>query len=176
MTGANVTCVGVAAFPSLDALERLVAEIGDLQSKLLLLAGNGGKTRLLRALGQRLNTAPFNVGANLAHRLAATPTSERGFSTYELLREITNSARGDAPLLLDNLEVLFEPSLRISPLDLLKRLAHTRRVVAVWPGESRDDRLVYASIEHRDHRNYNRDGVVVFETSPSLLATQRSRA
>lgn len=171
MTGSNATSVGAAALTSLDALERLVAEIGDLQSKLLLLAGNGGKTRLLRALAQRLNTAPFNVGANLAHRLAATPSSERGFSTYELLRAITDSASADAPLLLDNLEVLFEPSLKISPLDLIKRLAHSRRVVAVWPGEMRGDRLAYASIEHPDHRNYNRDGVVVFETAQSQLAT-----
>ncbi|MGV2488523.1 UNVERIFIED_CONTAM: BREX-3 system P-loop-containing protein BrxF, partial [Bacillus mycoides] len=36
----------------LDRLERLVGEIGDLQSKLILLVGNGGKTRLLRTLAQ----------------------------------------------------------------------------------------------------------------------------
>ena len=36
--------------PALDRLERLVAEVGDLQSKLILLAGNGGKTKLLRSL------------------------------------------------------------------------------------------------------------------------------
>jgi len=127
--------------------------------------GNGGKTWLLRALAQRLSAAPFNLGATLGQRLATTPASERGFSTNELLREITDSANGDAPLLLDNLEVLFEPSLKINPLDLIKRLAHSRRVVAVWPGEMRDDRLLYASIGHPEYRDYSRDGVVVFETA-----------
>jgi hypothetical protein len=148
---------------SVPTLERLVGEVGDLQSKLILLVGSGGKTRLLCALGERLNVAPFNVGVKLGHRLAATPVSERGFSINELLREITDSARGDAPLLLDNLEVLFEPSLKINPLDIIKRLAHSRRVVAVWPGEMRDDRLVYANMGHPEYRDYPRDGIVIFE-------------
>ena len=155
----------VASFPALDKLERLVGEVGDLQSKLILLVGNGGKTRLLHALARRLSAAPFNLGVKLGHRLATTPVSERGFSTNELLREITGNASGDAPLLLDNLEVLFEPSLKINPLDLIKRLAHSRRVVAVWPGEMRNDRLLYASIGHPEYRDYSRDGVVVFETA-----------
>jgi hypothetical protein len=165
MTSIFASSAGIANYLALDKLERLVGEIGDLQSKLILLVGNGGKTRLLRALGERLDAAPFNVGVKLGHRLAATPVSERGFSTNELLREITDSARGDAPLLLDNLEVLFEPSLKINPLDFIKRLAHLRRVVAVWPGEMRDDRLVYANMGHPEHRDYPRDGIVVLETA-----------
>ncbi|MDR3298635.1 MAG: BREX-3 system P-loop-containing protein BrxF [Candidatus Accumulibacter sp.] len=169
MTSATSTVI--ASFPTLDKLERLVGEIGDLQSKLILLAGNGGKTRLLHALAQRLNATAFNVGAKLGHRLAATPVAERAFSANELLREITDSARGDAPLLLDNLEVLFEPSLKINPLDLIKRLAHSRRVVAVWPGEMRDDHLLYASMGHPEYRDYTCDGVVVFETAQSQQET-----
>ena len=163
---------GIPSNPVLDRLERLVGEIGDLQSKLILLVGTGGKTRLLHALAQRLNVAPFNLGVKLGHRLAATPVSERGFSANELLREITDGARDDAPLMLDNLEVLFEPSLKINPLDLIKRLAHSRRVVAVWPGEMRDDRLVYASMGHPEYRDYSRDGVVVFETAQGQQGTR----
>ena len=158
--------------PALDRLERLVAEVGDLQSKLILLAGNGGKTKLLRSLGERLQSLPVNVGVKLGQRLAATPVFERGFSANELLRDITVSARSNAPLLLDNLEVLFEPSLKINPLDLIKRLAHSRRVVAVWPGEMRDDRLVYASMGHPEPRDYTRDGVVVFETAQGQQGTR----
>ena len=69
--------------------------------------------------------------------------------------------------MLDNLEVLFEPSLKINPLDLIKRLAHARSVVAVWPGELRDDRLVYARLGHPEYRDYTRDGIVVLETVQS---------
>ena len=172
MTSIPASPAGISNSPLLDALGRLVDEIGTLQSKLILLVGNSDKTKLLHALAQRFDTVPFNLGVKLGHRLAATPASERGFSMTELLREVTSSVHGDAPLLLDNLEVLFEPSLKINPLDLIKRLAHARRVVAVWPGEVRDDRLVYASMGHPEHRDYSREGIVVFETAQGQQGTR----
>ena len=149
----------------LAELERLIGEIGDLNSKLVLLVGAGrsGKTKLLRDLGAKLNIEPLNVGLELGRRLAATPNNKRGFSAGELLREIADKERTDAPLLLDNLELLFEKNLQINPLDLVKRLAHSKRVVAVWPGELRGDRLIYADMSHPEHRDYSRDGVVVLE-------------
>ena len=149
----------------LAKLERLIGEIGDLNSKLILLVGpsRSGKTQLLRQLSAKLNIEPLNVGMELGRRLAATPNSKRGFSAGELLREIADRERTEDPLVLDNLELLFEPSLQINPLDLVRRLAHSKRVVAIWPGELRGDRLVYADMNHPEHRDYSRDGVVVFE-------------
>ena len=149
----------------LAKLERLIGEIGDLNSKLVLLVGadRSGKTKLLRELGAKLNIEPLNVGLELGRRLAATPNKKRGFSAGELLREIADKERTDDPLLLDNLELLFEKGLQINPLDLVKRLAHSKRVVAVWPGELRGDRLIYADMSHPEHRDYSRDGVVVLE-------------
>ena len=146
-------------------LERLIGEIGDLNSKLVLLVGasRSGKTKLLRELGTKLSIEPLNVGLELGRRLAATPINKRGFSAGELLREIADKERTDDPLLLDNLELLFEKGLQINPLDLVKRLAHSKRVVAVWPGELRSDRLIYADMSHPEHRDYSRDGVVVLE-------------
>ena len=44
----------------LSALERLIGEINSLQSKLILLVGSGGKTRLLRALAQAELLALFS--------------------------------------------------------------------------------------------------------------------
>jgi hypothetical protein len=146
-------------------LEQLIGEIGDLNSKLILLVGPSrrGKTQLLRQLGAKLNVEPLNVGLELGRRLASTPTNTRGFSAGELLREISDNVRTKDPLLLDNLELLFEPSLHLNPLDLVRRLAHSKRVVAVWPGELCGDRLVYADMSHPEHRDYSRDGVVVLE-------------
>lgn len=146
-------------------LEKLIREVSDLNSKLILLVGpsRSGKTQLLRHLSVKLNIEPLNVGLELGRLLAATPNNKRGFSTGELLREIADRDRNQDPLLLDNLELLFEPSLHVNPLDLVRRLAHSKRVVAVWPGELRGDRLVYADMSHPEHRDYSRDGAVVFE-------------
>lgn len=146
-------------------LEQLIGEIGDLNSKLILLVGpsGSGKTQLLRQLGAKLGIEPLNVGLELGRRLAATPNNKRGFSAGELLREIADKERTEDPLLLDNLELLFEPGLQINPLDIVRRLAHSKRIVAVWPGELRGDRLVYAAMSHPEHCDCSRDGVVVLE-------------
>jgi hypothetical protein len=149
----------------LARLEQWIEDARDLNSKLILLVGpsRSGKTQLLRQLSAKLNIEPLNVGMELGRRLAATPNNKRGFSAGELLREIADKERTEHPLLLDNLELLFEPGLQINPLDLVRRLAHSKRVVAVWPGELRGDRLVYADMSHPEHRDYSRDGVVVLE-------------
>jgi len=149
----------------LSKLYRRLDDVISLNSKLILLVGpsRSGKTQLLRQLSAKLNIEPLNVGLELGRRLAATPNNKRGFSAGELLREIADKERTEDPLLLDNLELLFEPSLQINPLDLVRRLAHYKRVVAVWPGELRGDRLVYADMSHPEHRDYSREGLVVIE-------------
>lgn len=149
----------------LQQLVQAVNDVQDLNSKLILLTGpsRSGKTQLLRQLAIKLDSEPVNVGLVLGRRLAATPNSKRGFSAGELLREIAEKERTQDPLLLDNLELLFEPSLQISPLDLVKRLAHSKRVVAVWPGELHGGRLVYADMNHPEHKDYSAEGVVLFE-------------
>jgi hypothetical protein len=150
---------------ALTRLETLVREIGGMHNKLVLLVGaaRSGKTKLLREVGNRLQIEPTNVGIELGRRLAATPNNRRGFSVGELLREIAGQSDGEVPLLLDNLEVLFERTLQINPLELVKLMAHSQRVVAAWPGELRGDRLIYADNGHPEHRDYSRDGVVVLE-------------
>lgn len=147
----------------LEKLERLIDEIGDLNSKLILLVGPSGKTKLLRELGDKVQIEPLNVGQELGRRLSAMPHNRRGFSASELIREIADHQQASNLLLLDNLELLFDKSLKINPLDMVKRVAHSKRVVAVWPGELRDNRLVYADVTHPEHYDYSCEGVVVLE-------------
>ena len=149
----------------IEKLERLVDEVGALQSKLVLLIGppNAGKTALLHSLAKSKGVTPLNVGAELGGRLAGMPQRQRHLQTTTLLRELADQhARGDL-LLLDNIE----RSLQLDPLDLLKRHAHAKRVVAVWPGELQGDartgRLTYADMGHPEHQDYSLAGVVPFE-------------
>ena len=153
----------------IERLERLVDELGALHSKLVLLIGppNTRKSALLHSLAKIKGIEPLNVGAELGRRLAATPQRQRHLQTTAILRELADQhATGDL-LLLDNLELLFDRSLHLDPLDLLKRHAHARRVVAVWPGELQGDartgRLIYADMGHPEHQDYSLAGVVTFE-------------
>ena len=149
----------------IEQLDQLVDEIGALHSKLLIIVGSsqGGKTALLKALALKRDATPLNVSAELAGRLAALSPKQRHLQAVSILRELADQhAKGDL-LLMDNLEVLFDKSLQLDPLDLLKRHAHSRRVVAIWPGEVHDSRLTYANMGHPEHQDYALDGVVPFE-------------
>ena len=57
-------------------------------------------------------------------------------------------AVADRPLLLDRIEILFEPSLRIGALDCLVQVARRVRLCAAWPGRLVDGRLRYAEHYH----------------------------
>lgn len=152
----------------LAQLEQLVDEIAALHSKLILLIGppGSGKTRLLKTFGEKTQTIPLKLGSALGRQLAAIPQKQRHLQAGTLLRELAGQhANGDI-LLIDNIELLFDTSLQLNPMDLLKRNAQTKRVVAVWPGELRGDgntaRLTYADLGHTEQRSYGLDGVVPF--------------
>jgi len=153
----------------LDHLNRLVDEIGALHSKLILLVGRpgSGKTALLAKLADRRGAKVLNLGSALGNRLAMLPSRQRALKVPVLLRELADEhAEGDL-LLVDNIELLFDQTLKLDPLDLLKRHAHVRRVVAVWPGELRGDatagRLSYAEMGHPEYQDYGLDGLVPFD-------------
>lgn len=149
----------------LTRLDRLVDEITALHSKLILLVGphGCGKTTLLADLANRRAVKVMNVGAELGKRLAALPQRQRALQANVAMRDLADEYASGDLLVLDNIELLFDQSLKLDPLDLLKRHAHRRRVVAAWPGELRDGRLSYAEIGHPEYQDYNLDGLVPFE-------------
>ncbi len=155
----------MAASEVLTRLEQLTFAICELQSKLILIIGPPqiGKTPLLLALAKKRGVTPLNIGAELGGRLAGLPQRQRHLQTTTILRELADQhATGDL-LLLYNIELLFDRSLQLDPLDLLKRHAHAKGVVAVWPGELRDSRLTYADMGHPEHQDYGLAGLVTFE-------------
>lgn len=146
-------------------LDRLVDEVGALQSKLILIVGapRTGKSALLQALAKKRDVSVLTIGSELSNRLSVVSQRQRHLQITALLRELADQhALGDL-LLLDNLELLFDRSLQLDPLELLKRHAHVKRVVAVWPGELRDSRLTYAEMGHPEHQDYGLTGLVPFE-------------
>lgn len=149
---------------ALERLDLLVNDMQAVQSKLILLIGlpGAGKTALLRGLAARRGAEILAVGAVLGALLAPLPVKQRGLEANLLLRSLADEYASAEVLLLDNLELLFDQTLRLDPLDLLKRHAHARRVVAVWPGEIRQERLTHAVLGHPEYKEYGVEGFVPF--------------
>jgi hypothetical protein len=148
----------------LDSLEKLISEVSALHSKLILLIGgpHSGKSALLNALGSKRDLTPLRVGSELGNKLAALPQRRRQLQTTSILRELADQHAKDNLLLIDNIELLFDRTLQLDPLDLLKQHARVRRIVAVWPGQMNEGRLTYAATGHPEHQDYAVDGVVPF--------------
>jgi hypothetical protein len=149
----------------MEQLHGLVDDIAGINSKLVLLIGapQSGKSNLLGQLAARRQVRVLGLGAILGRELQAVPSTRRHLQAADLLKGIADRFASQGLLLMDNIELLFDRTLQLSPLDLLKRHAQARRVVAVWPGDLRDDRLSYATTGHPEHQDYGIDGLVPFK-------------
>jgi hypothetical protein len=149
----------------IEKLHGIVQDISGLNSKLVLLIGppRSGKSNLLGELAARRQVRVLSLGATLGRELLAVPSTRRHLQAADLLKDIADDFASHGLLLMDNIELLFDRTLQLSPLDLLKRHAHARRVVAVWPGDLREDRLSYATTGHPEHQDYGIDGLVPFK-------------
>jgi len=149
----------------IEELERTIDELGALHSRLILLVGppQSGKTSILRCLSEQRAVTPLNVGADLGRCLSGLSHSQRALSASGLLRELADRHTSDELLLVDNIELLFDRSLKLDPLTLLKQLSRVRPVVATWPGEQSGGRLKYAEMGHPEYQDYVVDGLTVFQ-------------
>lgn len=100
----------------------------------------------------------INVGLELSKRLLAIDQPDRGKQAPNLLKALVEE--GDPKgVILERLELLFEKSLGLNPLERLRRLAKDRTVVAIWQGKFQDGRLLYAEFGHPEYRSYLPDEI-----------------
>lgn len=144
----------------------IVADARKLNNRVVLVVGGSSSSRAhqLRIAADALGVQVTNLGVAYSRHLVAVPRHRRPLDAGHALRSATTCVASlEQPLFLDRLEVLFERSLRIDPLDALRRLGHARTVVAAWPGACRDGRLIYAAPGHPEHCDYPTAGVMIHE-------------
>lgn len=120
----------------------------------LVVAPSGaGKTALLRTTHEKHGLPYINVNLELSRLLLDLTTRQRALRVAKTLRDIVAGATG-SPVLLDNIEILFDQSLKQDPLRLLKDVARSRTVVASWNGTMDDQGLSYAQPDHPEYQHY----------------------
>lgn len=144
--------------------EKVLAQIGkveELYHRLVVIAApsGSGKTAALQDVAVRLDAPLLNLNLELSRRMLELTERQRALQLPKVLEEVVG--RGRPLVLLDNIEILFDVTLKQDPLRLLQGVSRHRTVVAAWNGTLKDGDLSYATPEHPEYRRYPRRELVV---------------
>ena len=148
--------------PVLVDLEQLLPDVARQYYRLVLIVGpiGSGKTPLLKELCRRQNLPYLNVNLTLSERMLSLTSKERPLRARRLLAQIIDEQPGE-PIALDNIELLFDPSLRQDPLACLQGLSRNVTLVAAWGGAYAGNVLTYAEPGHPEYRRYDRPDAAI---------------
>jgi hypothetical protein len=138
--------------------DRVIQRINDatgMYHRLVILVApaGAGKTAALQDVHERTTAPLVNVNLELSRRMLDLTERQRALQLPRLLAEIVGASAVDV-VLLDNIEVLFDVSLKQDPLRLLQGLSRNKTVVAAWSGSIDGEHLVYATPDHPEYRRY----------------------
>jgi adenylate kinase family enzyme len=134
-------------------IDSAISKAGVSYYKLLLLAGKSGagKTALLHHISQKMELPLINLGLSLSQRLLSLTVRQRKLKIADIIEDILDEQ--DAPSIgVDNTEIIFEPSLKISTLGLLKNISRNRSIIWTWNGDVEGDHLTYAYSGHPEYQ------------------------
>lgn len=149
--------------PLADRVIRRIGQAAELYYRLVMLVApaGAGKTAALQDVHERTTAPLVNVNLELSRRMLDLTERQRALQLPRLLSEILRASAADV-VLLDNVEVLFDVSLKQDPLRLLQGLSRNKTVVVAWSGSIDGEHMVYATPDHPEYKRYPiRDFLVV---------------
>jgi len=141
--------------PLADRVIRRIGQAAELYHRLVMLVApaGAGKTAALQDVHKRTAAPLVNVNLELSRRMLDLTERQRALQLPRLLAEIVGASAADV-ILLDNIEVLFDVSLKQDPLRLLQGLSRNKTVVAAWGGSIDGAYMIYAMPDHPEYRRY----------------------
>jgi hypothetical protein len=128
--------------------------------RLVLVVATAGKTRAMRDAASQLGITVINLNLELSRRMLDLTERQRSLQLPRLLDAIVNGAPGKV-VFLDNLEMLFDTTLKQDPLRLLQSVSRNRSIVATWNGKVEKEYLTYATPGHPEYRRYPAAGLTI---------------
>ena len=107
----------------------------------------------------------FALGVNLCERLAPLTDRQRRLRAGQLAFDIVAETPAEL-VVLDHVEILFDPPLEVDALKCLQAMARGRTLVVIWPGRVERSStgarwLTWATPDHPDYRRYATDGLII---------------
>ena len=98
-----------------------------------------------------VNELPYiNVNIYLSEKLMDVKPNRRPYKAVDFMNALGD--REVDTICLDYFEILFEPSLKLQPFDILKNLSRRKTVLVAWRYELKDGYLVYAQPGHPEYK------------------------
>ncbi len=102
----------------------------------------------------------LSVGRELSTVLLSDPPIRRS-RTARRWMETRLDQMAPGPVLCTEIDLLFEPMLKLNPLGLLCHASRVTRLVVTWPGSYLDDVLAYAVPGHSHYRTWRKPEVSI---------------
>jgi len=159
----------VMAEPLRDQVRQKIEEASVLYHRLVLLVApvGSGKTTVLKDVCESTGAPMINVNLELSKQMLDLTERQRVLQLPRLLQGLVAKVEGDT-VILDNIEILFEISLKQDPLRLLQGLSRNKTVVAAWNGLLESDHVTYATPDHPEYKRYSIRDLLVVHQEPAL--------
>ena len=124
-----------------------------------------------------VNKLPYiNVNLYLSEKLMDVKPNRRPYKVVDLMNSLGDN--DDDIICIDYFEILFEPSLKLQPFDILKNLSRRKTVLVAWRYELKDGYLVYAQPGHPEYKKgtprNNADNQLQLRT-PFIVSTRETQ-
>ena len=102
----------------------------------------------------------LSVGRELSPVLLAEIPQRRSRAVRQWMKTHLREM-SPGPVLCTNVDLLFDPTLKLDPLRLMRDVSRVTRLVATWPGSYVDDVLAYAVPGHSHYRIWRKPEVFI---------------
>jgi ABC-type uncharacterized transport system ATPase component len=138
-----------------DILKRAIDVSEGTYHRLVLLVGESGsgKTKALNDLSIEIGVEIINLNLLLSKQLLEMTPKQRALQLAKIIED-TIRGEGDT-VILDNIELLFDNSLKQDPLRLLQMISRNKTIISSWSGKQDRSKLLYAETGHPEYRNYD---------------------
>jgi len=102
----------------------------------------------------------LSVGGELSAVLFSETSQRRSRAARQWMK-VHFREMAPGPVLCTEIDLLFEPTLKLDPLRLMRDVGRVTRLVVTWPGSYVDNVLAYAVPGHSHYRTWRRPEVFI---------------
>ena len=151
---------------TIENLRSVLESIEAQYHRLIMLVNcnEADKQNVLNMVNTARETKPLNLNLELSSRLLEFSIRQRPLKVAEIMEDLLKDM--PSPVLIDKIDILFDPSLQTDPLALLKSLSKRKTIIVFWWGSLQINKLYYAESGYPEYKSYPVDDFVAIAIKP----------